>query len=243
MFRYNVKNDIKKIAKSRKNLKWIYDQMPETFGCLDNISKETGGCESWCCAEQFPSVWYVEFLYSWNYVVHNWNDQKILSLIEKSLRNYLFPKPERSCVFWDKDSKMCSQHNYRGYNCRIYGIEPEEDFNKRLVKLKVIYPNIKNQCNLVSTTNGEKVEEKDIKFWWDHLKNTEASIGVLYKDMHDGHGGSYRSYHDHILLHLFDDATMEFLSNTRTDGDPMQKETAIRRMLLGLQNFLNRKEI
>ncbi len=210
--------------------------MPETYGCLESISKEDG-CGSWCCEKQFPSVWYVEFLNSWNYIVNNWNDVQIKELIERSLRNYLYPKPERGCVFWNKDTKMCNQHEHRSYNCMIYGIEPEENFNERLVKLKVLYPHTKNQCNLVKTVDEIKVDSKKIEYWWNLLKNTELSIGVSQDLMHDNYGGSYRSYHDHILLHLFDDSHMEMLSNVREYGDPIQKETCIRNMINVLSNY------
>lgn len=239
--RYNVKLDHKKILNSRKNLQWLYDQMPETTGCMENIAKGKDGCGSICCETQFPSVWYVEFLNSWNYIIHNWTDQQIISIIEKSLRNYLYPKPERSCVFWNKETKMCNQHEHRCYACRIYGIEPEEEFNERFVRLKVIYPHIRQQCNLVKTSDNSVVSKENTKYWWSHLKNFESVIGVPYNLMNDNDGGSYRSYHDHILMHLFDDATMELLSNTRLDGDPIQKETCIRRMLSGLSDYIDRE--
>lgn len=241
--RYNVKYDSKKIKESRKYLKWIYDQMPGTKGCLENIAKDPkdGGCEAWCCSSQFPSAWYVEFLYSWNYVIKNWNNDKIISLIERSLRNYLFASKTRGCVFWDKTTKQCSQHESRGYNCRVYGVEPEEEFNDRLVRLKVIYPNLKSQCNLVSTEDGKIVTKEDTKKWWNRLQSIENSIGVTAKYMHDGPDGSYRAYHDHILLHLFDDELMSKLTEIRTTGNPIQKESCIRNILETLKDYVTKK--
>jgi Fe-S-cluster containining protein len=239
MMRYGVVHDNTKMSKAREKLRDLYKKMPSTKGCLENNSKpeSEGGCGSWCCEQQSPSVWYVEFLNAWNNITQNWTDEQVVGLIERSLRNYLFPNKTRGCVFWDKESKLCQHHNVRPYNCRIYGIEPEEEFNDRLVRLKVIYPNAKNQCNLVSTENGQPVTSKHIKQWWASLKGIEVSIGVPLESLHDNMEGSYRHYHDHILLHMFDDDLMEKLSILRVEGDPMQKEMCIRSVLDGLVEF------
>ena len=240
--RYGAVHDKVKLAKSRERLRDLYSQMPSTKGCLENNSKpeSEGGCGSWCCREQSPSVWYVEFLNAWNNIAQNWTNQQVLDLVEKSLRNYLFPNKTRGCVFWDKESKLCGHHNVRPYNCRVYGVEPEQEFNDRLVRLKVIYPNAKNQCDLVSTESGAPVTEKQTKRWWASLKGAELFIGVPLNLLHDNMDGSYRHYHDHVLLHLFDDHLMEQLTSIRVEGDPMQKEMCIRSVLNGLVDFSNK---
>lgn len=231
--RYNVQQDAKRLKESREDLKWLYEQMPQTKGCVENINKpeSEGGCGAWCCLMQSPSLWYVEFLNTWNYIVHNWSDKEIIALIERSLRKYLFPNKEKGCVFWDHKSKLCSQHETRPYACRIYGVEPEQEFNDRLIRLKVLYPDSKPQCNLVSTVNGEEITPKHTKKWWTRLKGLEASIGVTENIMHDGDGGSYRHYHDHVLLHMFEDDLMAHLTEIRVSGDPMQKESCIRNVI------------
>lgn len=241
--RYGVKQDSKKFGEARDTLDWLYHSMPETKGCKEHIGKpkEQGGCGAWCCETQNPSLWYVEFLNTWNYVVHNWTDDEVVRLIERALRTYIFASNTKGCVFWDRDSKLCMQHETRPYNCRTYGIEPQEEFNARLVKLKVLYPDAREQCNLVSTVDGRPVTPKQTKKWWTRLRSVEAGIGVKMSDMHDGVGGSYRTYHDHILLHLFDDNLMSHLYEIRIGGDPMQKESCIRNVLQTMRDYAAQK--
>jgi hypothetical protein len=144
---------------------------------------------AWCCALQTPQVLYCEFLHTWQYIIRNFTHLQISSLVEKCLRKYLYDNSEKACVFFDKDNKICSQHESRPYNCRIYGITPDEEFVPRYEKLKVIYPDIKPQCNLVSTVNGEAVSKKDIDNWWIELRSIElyswyqTAIYILMKCM------------------------------------------------------------
>ncbi|MHA1470677.1 MAG: hypothetical protein ACTSSP_08985, partial [Candidatus Asgardarchaeia archaeon] len=63
----------RKTKKAFSRLNRIYDIIPETEGCLDNIEKE-GGCGAWCCKIQTPQLLYSEFLFIWEYLSKNTND-------------------------------------------------------------------------------------------------------------------------------------------------------------------------
>jgi len=234
---YGSKNDTKTLKKSRQLLKELYAKIPETKGCLENINKENG-CMGWCCSCQTPQVLYSEFLNTWNYVVHNCDNDKILNLIGRCLRSYLFGNKEKACVFWDKETKLCSQHETRCYNCRIYGITPEEEFKPRYERLKVIYPDIKPQCTLVKTESGKEVTKQDIDKWWEYLKFIEMSIGISRDLIHDDIDGSYRTYHDHILIHVLGDDGMEYLSKVRQTNDLLIKENVYKDVMSSMVKFL-----
>ncbi len=205
-------------------LSWIYSQIPETTGCLENINK-TDGCGSWCCS-QSPQVLYVEFLYAWNHISKNWTDDQIISLILKSLKAYLFDASD-GCVFWDKENNLCGHHDSRCFNCRVYGIIPEEEFKPRYERLKILYPETRNQCDLVSTKNGKAVTKRDTDQWWRDINNAEMSIGIDKKFIHDGFGGTYRRYYEHVLLHILQENDMELLSEVRVSGSEKDKENLL----------------
>ena len=113
---YGVKKDSKKIKDSIVSLNILYNKIPKTKGCLENIVKENG-CKAWCCHSQNPQVLYVEFLNTWNTVIKTWNDERLESLIEKCLRKYLFPDNDKGCIFIDPDTHKCVQHESRPFNC------------------------------------------------------------------------------------------------------------------------------
>lgn len=231
---YNATKDKKKLKEAQKRLHILYAKIPETRGCLENINKENG-CKAWCCEEQTPQVLYVEFLNSWTYILKNFTTHQISALIESCLKKYLFAQENSACVFFDKNSRICAQHDSRPYNCRIYGITPDEEFKPRFERLRVIYPHIKNQCNLVETKSGEVVTKKDIDNWWAENKSIEMSIGIKNDTVHDSVGGSYRTYHDHILLHILGEEGLEYLTYYRLNGTNDEKDIVIAKTV---ENFI-----
>ena len=190
---YGATKNRHKLANSRKILEYVYGQMPATKGCMENNnrSESEGGCGSWCCS-QHPQVLYSEFQNAWVNITGNWDDQQLLILVERSIRTYIFPEKKEWCVFFDHDSRLCQHHETRPFACRIYGIIPDEEFKPRYERLKVIYPETRYQCNLVSTVDGSKVTKKDTDRWWNDIKNAEKSIGIPENKIHDSSCGSYR---------------------------------------------------
>jgi len=237
---YGVTDQKKKLEEAKKKLVILYDKIPATKGCMENINKDAsqGGCAAWCCNYQTPQVLYSEFLNTWDHIRRNFSNAQFMSLIEKCLRKYLFENTEKSCIFFDKSNRICTQHESRPYNCRIYGITPDEEFQPRFERLKVLYPDIRQQCNLVSTVNGEAVTKKDIDNWWLELKSIEMSIGIKQEFITDDSFGSYRTYHDHILLHILGETGLEYLTYMRVSSTPTEKEQAIKNTLKSLKNFL-----
>lgn len=237
---YGATNQKNKLNAAKQQLVVLYDKIPSTKGCMENINKDTasGGCGAWCCSTQTPQVLYIEFLHSWDYVVRHFSLTQISSLVERCLRKYLFESADKSCIYFDKSNKICSQHEARPYNCRIYGITPDEEFKPRFERLKVLYPDIKPQCNLVTTTNDEVVSKKDIDNWWLELNSVEMSIGIKKELITDLPHGSYRTYHDHILLHILGEAGLEYLTYMRLSSTATEKEQAIKNTIKAFLKFM-----
>jgi len=233
----------KKEKEARVSLNVLYSKIPDTKGCMEHIGKpeSEGGCGAWCCRMQTPQVLYSEFLNTWKNVTSSFSDGDFESLIERCLRKYLYPNEDKGCVFLNKETNMCAQHETRPFNCRVYGIIPEEEFKPRYERLKVIYPDIREQCNLVSTVDGRKVTKKDTDNWWLELKSIEMKMGVKPDLVSDDDGGSYRTYHDHILIHLLGEENLYKLSEIRVGGSKIDKERVIQRMMGMLKKFKEQK--
>jgi len=230
---YGSTKDKHKLENAQKSLEYLYKKIPDTKGCMEYISKPAskGGCGAWCCKLQNPQVLYSEFLLTWNHITHNWSDEKIGELIRRSLENYMQDSYVKGCVFWSRETKLCGQHETRPFNCRIYGITPEEEWKPRYERLKVIYPDTKPQCGLVSTTDGSEFTKKKSDAIWREVKQVEQMIGIRPELITDDFGGSYRTYHDHILLHIFGESGLEFLTEVNLNSSDEEKAGHIEHLM------------
>lgn len=235
---YGTTDNKRKLKEAKERLNILYSKIPDTKGCMQNNRPESeGGCGSWCCKTQTPQVLYTEFLNTWKNITKDWDDSSFEKLIEKCLRKYLFPNKDKSCVFINMQTNKCLQHETRPFNCRIYGITPEEEFKPRYERLKVIYPDARDQCHLVSTIDGKTVTTRDTNNWWLEINAIEMSIGIKKETITDAPGGCYRTYHDHILIHILGDKGMEQLSLLREKGNPNEKEHTIIRVMKAVKLF------
>ena len=225
--------------KLRKQLKLIYEAIPETSGCMENISKD-GGCGAWCCEEQSPSVMYTEFLNTMNAIEHTWKENNIIALVERCVIAYFNNNPTKGCVFWNAENNQCLQHSSRPFNCRVYGQTPDEEFKPRYDRLRVLYAHVPNatireQCNLVKTV-GKTPTVDDTAAWFNDLRMSEMDSGIRREDIHGNQGGSYLTYHDHILLRLCTKTLMEEMTELKLGGDKDKQERFIRRLIAGIRN-------
>lgn len=218
-FYHSIRVHNPKIQKSCSSLHNLYNQMPSTKGCLENIDKNKC-CGSWCCEIQTPQLLYSEFLLIWRKLSKKMSDDDLCELFRRCMLNAVNKSPSKGCVFFNNEDKLCSVHEVRPYNCRIYGITPDEEFSKRYEEIKKIYASIpcaqiRSQCSLVSTSDGEEVTSDDIDKWWKRLNQIEKSIGIKGEYINDAAGGSYRSPHDHILLYNMPDNILSGLTGIR----------------------------
>jgi len=228
----------------------LYKKIPDTTGCIENINSGKS-CNSWCCKNQSPQVLYCEFLSAWNFILKNWEFEDILTIIERSLKNYLNDSPTKGCIFRNYDTKLCNIHKKRCFNCRIYAITPDSEFNDRLARLRELYKDnekvfFREQCDLVKTVNDEKVEDEDTDKWWEELCKIEKIIGVKKELITDNPEGTYRTYHDHILIYLLPEYLLENLSHVRKFGNEEEKEnitiTFMNMLSSAIQGFKNGKK-
>jgi len=235
-----------KLIKVFSKLHNFYNTIPDTKGCMDNISGKIPICKAWCCCIQTPQLLYSEFLLLWNFISKNWDDDEICDLFERCMLNAINPVPSKGCVFFDKDTCMCKAHKVRPYNCRIYGITPDEEFNPRYEKLKKEYKHIlgaviKPQCKLVSTVDDSEVTKEQIDEWWDELVDIERSIGISKDMITDAIGGSYRTPHDHVLLYNMPENVLNALSGIKQYDNEFDKKRAIRELIQVIKNVFKNK--
>lgn len=211
----------------------VYSQIPETNGCLEYINKpkESGGCEGRCCLYQNPSVLYIEFMNTWKYIMKKYDIEDILMIIESAVRTYLSDLPTKGCILFDKEKKICTQHEARPYNCRLYSQVPDEEFKPRYEALKVLQQRdfrviAMPQCGLTKTV-GERPTIDQSNEWWNRMMEIESECGIPKDQITDDQMGTYRTYHDHIVLHIFPDDILESLTKIKLSGNIHDKEICV----------------
>lgn len=199
------------------SLQVLYDGMPKTSGCESCAQINGKENEHWCCKTQSPSMFYSEFLKVYRNV-KNWNRERRKELILRALRSYLDNSLSKGCIFYDNG---CQVYDDRPFNCRMYGVIPEKNWNKRWTALKKRQGakfEARPQCSLVGSEIPITPEMEDK--WFRHTRRTEERIGVskITINLHDLSGGSYRTFHDHLLLDLFGEDILATLTNVRVNN-------------------------
>jgi Fe-S-cluster containining protein len=169
-FYQNIKCGRKKVISSFSKLSNVYNHLPKTTGCTENISK-CNGCGGWCCRYQSPQLLYVEFLHIWKNVLKYLEINEIVDIIERSLYNYIEGDTTKGCIFLNKENSYCKIYKYRPFNCRTYGMIPNEEFNKNKEKVKekmkgILGLVIKDQCDLVKIEDGKELTSDIRRKYW-----------------------------------------------------------------------------
>jgi len=221
-----------KLLQAFKNLKDLYSKIPETEGCLEHINLlpgSNGNCGGFCCSIQYCQLLYCEFLHIWDEILKKWESDEVVELIESALRNYFNNTPIKGCILFNKEDKKCKIYNFRPLSCYYYGITPDGEFNNRLKMLKEKHSEwsafFREQCKYLKCNNV--VTKEMLDEWWCELSNIEKSIGIEEKYINDDMEGTYRAFHDHLLLYLLPIQQFENLSHVKEHGTIEEKEQII----------------
>lgn len=200
----------------------LYDGMPKTSGC-ETCKDINGDNAFWCCLTQNPSMYYVEFLKVLKDIGDNWTEERKIEFMLRAVRNYLDNSLSKGCIFYDSE---CTIYNARPFSCRMYGVIPQDNWDKRWEALKKRQGDdfeAKPQCPLVSAS--KKITSVMEDKWFEHIRRTEKRIGITPEtvDLHDLSGGSYRTFHDHFLLEFFGEQLMGFLTDARMTNSTQEE--------------------
>jgi hypothetical protein len=158
------------------------------------------------------------------------------------MRNAINDIPSKGCVFFNNEIQQCRVHKFRPYNCRIYGITPDEEFNPRYEKLKeeyktIIGASVKPQCKLVSTKDGSEITTKKTDDWWNELAGVERMIGIPMDLVTDEFGGTYRTPHDHVLLYNMPENVLNALAGIKLYTDEFDKIRGVSALMENLRGY------
>lgn len=211
---YNVKISEGKIRRPLISLDVLYNGMPETTGC-EKCKEKNGDDAYWCCRTISPSMYYVEFLKVW-LEVQKWSKKNKAALFIRAITNYLDTGQNKGCIFWDE---KCLVYKDRPFQCRLYGVIPQDSWDSRIKSIEERDKDFeyRPQCNMVSVVGDKEITSQDEDKWFEHIKQCEKDIGIPNSivKLHDIPGGSYRTFHDHLLLEVLEIPAMNELTKVK----------------------------
>lgn len=205
---FNKKN-VKRITLKEK-LNSIYEK---------NISLETtcsGRCE--CCNVAMPQMNYCEFVQLMTEIWSKESKQEKLHLICKSIEYFFKNEFEKwgmdslikPCMLLGADGK-CRYYENRPLNCRLYGLWPEESYEKRVSNFAKAYEGLlkreeiplNKQCPMVKRKdNSVELTDEIIESLFSQLDELDFRMKKFTKTQIENKD-NYRTFHDWLLWTFF----------------------------------------
>jgi len=208
--KYKQKAPPKKRTNLKSTLQSIYN---------DTVSMQTTCCHTCeCCNVAMPQINYSEFV---QIVITVWKEkshEEILNVICKSLEYFFRYEYEKwgmdalikPCMLLGKDN-MCTVYEDRPLSCRLYGLWPEEMYNKRVDKFTKAYEKyglkkedlpLHSQCPLVKRVDPSvALTEEVIDGLFKQLDDLDKKIGD-FSEAQVRQKENYRTFHDWLLLNI-----------------------------------------
>lgn len=189
----------------------------------------TQSCVCNCCKIAMPQINYCEFL---NIAASYWSkasQENKLTILSTSIDYFFKVQFEKfgietlvkPCVFLDKKDNLCTIYDKRPLSCRMYGLWPKEEFEKRVSRFEKAYSSFGlSREDLPLSSQCDKVTRKDssveltvdiIDGMYDELNKIDKSI-KKYTDLQIEGGENKRTFHDWLLASTFGEEWLSLLS-------------------------------
>lgn len=227
-FPFGIDPTDQQLDKAVWDVRNIYDECPTTTCCH----------KAACCNAGCPNMYFSEFVSIRRGAVDLMTPQERVDLTIECFRRYLYdqskPKP---CVFLKKDN-MCSIYPYRHVKCRMYGLIPQEMYERNVEEVSAEMGverekvPLFEQCVFVKMSPqwkekypDNKIPEKVIADIESRIKGLDRGLGIS-KGFQD-RGFGYLTYHDWHLLFEFGEQTMVDFTKYRLNWKDEDKEKFI----------------
>jgi len=225
---YNITPTYDTVSPLVMKLAKIYSRVPETKCCGSGV----------CCKTGCPHMYYSEFLNLW-LDVEEMDSQYRAEVIFRSLKNYLDESVVKPCPLYcegaDGRIKGCLCYERRPYNCRFYGVIPDEEYEKRVDGFEKTFGRkamkknpLRTQCQDVEITDGCLVNPGYIDDIADEIETLDIELGIrqtLVKSKQ-----SSRTLHDFVMLTYFGERKMVDLTEIRVNSSEETKKGFLEEM-------------
>lgn len=211
----------------------------------DDVSLETTmTCTCTCCKVAMPQINYSEFVQIATEVWQNFSQIEKVEIICKSIEYFfrneyekwgkdIFIKP---CMFLDQETNLCKIYENRPISCRLFGLWPKEEYEKRVDKFEEAYKGyglkredlpLHKQCDKVERIDKSvPLDMPMIESLYEKLDNLDKKVGD-FSDTQVKGKENYRTFHDWLLLKIFGEDWLIDLTNFMQSATKEQIEEQV----------------
>ena len=203
----------------------------------DAISLETTQtCECTCCKVAMPQINYSEFVNIVSSLWRNADKEKKIQIICTSIEYWFKNQFEKwgiqalvkPCMFLNRENGLCTIYKNRPLNCRMYGLWPKEEYEKRVDRFAKSFEKyglsredlpLHKQCDKVKRTDESvALTTEKINALFAKLDDLDKSMGD-FSTLQVNQRENYRTFHDWLLLKIFGDQWLAMLTSFMLAAD------------------------
>ena len=220
------KKSVKRMVSLKEKLKAIYNSVNLNTTC-------EGRCE--CCKVAMPQMNYCEFTQLVNEVWDKEPEQAKKQMIKTSVRYFFYNDFEKfemktlikPCQLLSMDGK-CRYYSSRPLSCRMYGLWPDDLYEKRVDKFEKAYEGLlkreeiplNKQCPYVKRVDDEEpLTEEIIEDMFAKLDKLDAQMQKFTPAQLENRE-NYRTFHDWLLWSVLGEDRLVMLSTYALSADP-----------------------
>lgn len=210
-----------KVGNLASTLKKVYN---------DNINLQTTQtCACTCCQVAMPQLNYCEFINIISSLWKNASKDVKVDIICTSIEYFFKHDFEKfgieslvkPCMFLDRGTGLCKTYEKRPLSCRIFGLWPKEDYEKRVDRFVEAYSEyglkkedlpLNTQCDKVKRVDESvPVTSEILETLFKRLDSIDKSVGE-FSDLQIEQKENYRTFHDWVLYKVFGEDWLSMLT-------------------------------
>lgn len=226
----------------RKNLK----EALHSVYCDDVNLETTMTCKCICCKVAMPQMNYCEFLQIITGIWDRWTVEGKIYLISTSIDYYFKNDFEKwgiqslvkPCML-QNNKGLCQCYEDRPLSCRLYGIWPKDEYEKRVNRFAKAYEKyglkkedlpLFSQCPLVDRVDKSKeLNMEVITKLYAKLDNIDKRIGD-FTDLEIEQKHNYRTFHDWLMFKVFGEEWLSMLTTFMMAATKEQLEDQLKQL-------------
>ena len=212
------------INRKRTNLQSVLQSIYHDTANLETTCK--GRCE--CCKVAMPQINYSEFLQILTVIYETKKIDEILDIVCTSVEyffRYEYSKwgmetMIKPCLMLDKEGR-CTVYKDRPLSCRMYGLWPDDVYNRRVDRFEKAYAKyniqrgelpLSSQCKEAKRVDDSvPLDEETIDKLYQQLNDLDRKIGT-FSDLQIKQRENYRTFHDWLLLNIYGEEGLSSLT-------------------------------
>jgi Fe-S-cluster containining protein len=200
----------------------LFEQLNEQYA---KIPQTTCAHNQVCCKAGNPHLTYVEYLNVIHMIERDYSAEQKTDIALECIKRYISRDLSKPCLFLG--SKGCTIYNHRQFNCRMYGMVPQEEYEERAKNVMEQFKArgqdfpLAKQCSFVEIADGSVMTLARYNKIVDDIVDLDKKAGISRKAINEGK--SYFTFHDWWMMSHYGEDGMVHFTEIRLNWNDEQK--------------------